>query len=143
MDAPLVVVDIGTAITFDVVEAGVGYRGGVIAPGPDLVTSYLSERTDVLPKVSLRKTDRFIGRHTEEAIQIAAHHGVLGCLREIVEGVRRELKVESLNLVGTGGYAEQYVSDLNCSVSVVPELTLQGIGHLAVLNPDKVGRLRK
>src|SRR5512143_2500805 len=76
--APVVVVDFGTAVTFDVVNRAGSYVGGIIAPGLSAMTDYLHEKTALLPKIRIREVNRVIGRSTEEAMLIGAVHGYRG-----------------------------------------------------------------
>jgi type III pantothenate kinase len=73
--SPAIVVDFGTAVTFDVISAAGDYAGGVIAPGLNAMTDYLHNRTALLPRVSLREPHRAIGRSTVEAMRSGAIHG--------------------------------------------------------------------
>src|SRR5437899_2086157 len=73
--APVVVVDFGTAVTFDVVNRAGDYAGGIIAPGLAAMTDYLHEKTALLPSIKIREIKRVIGKSTEEAMLIGAVHG--------------------------------------------------------------------
>ena len=73
--APAVVVDFGTAVTFDVVNTKGQYVGGIIAPGLSAMTDYLHEKTALLPKIKIREVKAVIGKNTEEAMLIGAVHG--------------------------------------------------------------------
>jgi len=79
--APVVVVDFGTAVTFDVVNAKGNYVGGIIAPGLAAMTNYLHEKTALLPKIKIRDIKTSIGRSTEEAMLIGTVHGYRGLVR--------------------------------------------------------------
>ena len=132
--APGIVIDFGTAVTFDILSADRHYVGGVIAPGLRLMTDYLHERTALLPKVELREPDHAIGRSTEEAILAGAAIGYRGMIRGILDALRRELPAGPLQLVATGGDAGWITAGLGESVVVDADLTLQGlrlVGNLA------------
>src|SRR4051812_23006736 len=73
--APAVVVDFGTAVTFDVVNKRGDYVGGIIAPGLNVMTDYLHEKTALLPRIQIRETSAVIGKNTEQAMLIGAVHG--------------------------------------------------------------------
>ncbi|VVM08126.1 type III pantothenate kinase [Methylacidimicrobium tartarophylax] len=124
---PIVVIDFGTATNFDVVDASGAFCGGVIAPGLDLMTSYLHERTALLPKVRLREPKRGFGRSTVEAICVGAIHGYRGMIRGLLQGIRKELGVEQLTAVATGGHAALVVRGLPEVCGVRPNLTLEGL----------------
>src|SRR5882724_8705432 len=82
--APSVVVDFGTAVTFDVVGAHGDYVGGIIAPGLAAMTDYLHERTALLPKIEIREVRSAIGKSTEQAMLIGAVHGYRGLVRGLI-----------------------------------------------------------
>jgi len=125
--APVLVVDFGTAVTFDVVDARGNYVGGIIAPGLSAMTDYLHEKTALLPRVRIRPVRRFLGRSTEEAMQIGAVHGYRGLVRELIAGLRRELRAPELPVVATGGYAGLMARGLPEIRKVDPLLTLDGL----------------
>jgi len=126
--APGIVIDFGTAVTFDVLSAARCYIGGVIAPGLRLMTDYLHERTALLPKVELREPESAIGKSTDGAILAGAAIGYRGMIRGILRAVRNELPGgESAHIIATGGDAEWIVSGLEERISVDPDLTLHGL----------------
>lgn len=125
--APVIVLDFGTALTLDVVNAQGNYIGGVIAPGLAALTDYLHEKTALLPRVQIRAVRRAIGRSTAEAMRIGAVRGYRGLSRELLAGVRRELGCRRVPLVATGGYARLMATGLPEITAVAPRLTLQGI----------------
>src|SRR5205814_3055404 len=88
--APVVVVDFGTAVTFDVVDRAGNYIGGIIAPGLAAMTDYLHEKTALLPTIRIREIKSVIGRSTEQAMLVGAVHGYRGLIR----GLLLELKQE-------------------------------------------------
>lgn len=125
--APSVVVDFGTAVTFDVVNPSGNYAGGIIAPGLAAMTEYLHEKTALLPKIEIRETKSVIGKSTTEAMLIGAVHGYRGLIRELIHELRGELGVEDLPVVATGGYAKLMARGLPMITAVMPELTLEGL----------------
>ena len=125
--APAVVVDFGTAVTFDVVDARGNYAGGIIAPGLAAMTEYLHEKTALLPKIKIREVTRVIGKNTRQAMLIGAVHGYRGMVRELVGELKRELSCENLPVVATGGYAKLIARKLPEIVAVEPLLTLEGL----------------
>jgi type III pantothenate kinase len=131
---PSVVCDFGTALTFDVLEAGRGYTGGVICPGLPLMFDYLAEKTALLPHVEPAKTEHVVGRNTEEAMQIGARIGYRGMVREILNALREELCEPQLNVVCTGGYAAWIFEEWEVAATVDPFLTLKGVGIIGELN---------
>jgi type III pantothenate kinase len=125
--APVVVVDFGTAVTFDVVNRAGDYAGGIIAPGLAAMTDYLHEKTALLPRIKIREIKTSIGRSTEEAMLIGAVHGYRGLVRELILELKRELKVKRLPVVATGGYAKLIAARLPEISAVEPALTLEGL----------------
>lgn len=125
--APVVIIDFGTAVTFDVVDRRRCYVGGIIAPGLSAMTNYLHEKTALLPPIRIREVRRVIGRNTEEAMLIGAVHGYRGLIRELLGELRRELRCRSLSVVATGGYAALIARRLPEISAVRPKLTLEGL----------------
>lgn len=125
--APVVVVDFGTAVTFDVVNARGDYIGGIIAPGLAAMTDYLHEKTALLPRLRLRAPRSVIGRSTREAMLAGAVIGYRGLIRELLREVRRALGTRRLPVVATGGYAALLARQVPEITAVVPELTLDGL----------------
>jgi type III pantothenate kinase len=125
--APAVVVDFGTAVTFDVVNARGDYAGGIIAPGLAAMTSYLHEKTALLPEIRIREVSSIVGKSTEEAMLIGAVHGYRGLIRELIQKLKRELKCRRLPVVATGGYSNLMATRLPEIAAVDPLLTLKGL----------------
>ena len=125
--APVVVVDFGTAVTFDVVNPKGNYAGGIIAPGLAAMTEYLHEKTALLPKIKIRETKSIIGKSTEHAMLVGAVHGYRGLIRGLIVELKRELKIKNLPVVATGGYAKLIASKLPEISAVKPDLTLEGL----------------
>ncbi len=132
---PAVVVDFGTALTFDIVSPEGSYIGGVIAPGLEAMTDYLHTRTALLPKISLLEPPSVIGKSTRHAMLAGAVHGYRGLVRQILEEIKAELKwKKKLRVVATGGYAELIAAGLPDISLVQPELTLDGLRIIGTLN---------
>src|ERR1041385_900072 len=125
--APAVVVDFGTAVTFDVVNRAGDYVGGIIAPGLAAMTDYLHEKTALLPRIKIREVNSAIGRSTEHAMLVGAVHGYRGLIHGLVMELKRELKSRRLPVVATGGYAKLIASRLPDISAVEPNLTLEGL----------------
>lgn len=132
---PAIVVDFGTAVTFDVVSAGGDYVGGVIAPGLEVMTNYLYQRTALLPKLSLREPPRAIGKTTRDAMMSGAVFGYRGLVREILTQLTAEnFPRRKPHLVATGGYARLIARKLPEIEAVHPNLTLEGLRIVANRN---------
>jgi type III pantothenate kinase len=125
--APVVVVDFGTAVTFDVVNARGNYVGGIIAPGLAAMTDYLHEKTALLPRIKIREIETAIGKSTEQAMLIGAVHGYRGLVRELIGELKRELRAKKLPVVATGGYAKLIAAKMPEISAVAPDLTLEGL----------------
>lgn len=125
--APAVVVDFGTAVTFDVLNPKGNYVGGIIAPGLSAMTEYLHDRTALLPRIKIREVASPIGKSTEEAMLVGAVHGYRGLIRELIQEVKQELGVRRLPVVATGGYAKLIAGKLPAITAVDPLLTLEGL----------------
>ena len=125
--APAIVVDFGTAVTFDVVNQHGNYIGGIIAPGLAAMTDYLHEKTALLPRIKIREVSQEVGKSTKQAMLIGAVHGYRGLVSELIVELRRELKTRRLPVVATGGYAKLIASKLPGITAVEPLLTLEGL----------------
>jgi type III pantothenate kinase len=130
----LIVVDSGTATTFDVIAATGDYLGGVILPGVGASADALASHTAKLPRVDLSKPEAALGRTTIESIQSGLYHGHVGAIRYIVEQLKREVfPTTTPYLFGTGGmfhwFQEERLVD-----QIVPELVLLGLKHAEAIN---------
>jgi type III pantothenate kinase len=124
---PAVVVDFGTAVTFDLVDRRGNYVGGIIAPGLAAMTDYLHEKTALLPRISIREVDAVIGKNTEQAMLIGAVHGYRGLIRQLIRELKQALKARRLPVVATGSDAGLIAARLPEITAVEPLLTLEGL----------------
>lgn len=132
---PAIVVDFGTAATFDVVSARRSYVGGVIAPGLEAMTNFLYQRTALLPKLSLKEPKRAVGRSTIEAMRSGAVFGYRGLVREILGQIRAEqFPRRKVVVVATGGYTRLIAEGLPDISAIHQHLTLEGLRIVANLN---------
>ena len=132
---PAIVVDFGTAVTFDVVSERRTYIGGVIAPGLEAMTRFLYQRTALLPSISLREPRRALGKSTTEAMRSGAVLGYRGLVREILARIRAEqFPRKRVFVAATGGYAQLIAAALPEIDVVHPHLTLEGLRIVANLN---------
>jgi type III pantothenate kinase len=123
---PTVIVDFGTATTFDVVTANAEFVGGVIAPGLNISAEALFARAARLPRVDIRRPDRVIGTNTVVNMQSGIYFGYLG----LVDGILARIRTEVPNLqrvVATGGLASLFAEESEHIDDVDPELTLKGL----------------
>jgi len=130
---PVIVIDMGTATTFDVVSADGDYLGGAIAPGVGIASEALWVRTARLPRVELVRPKQAIGRNTVTAIQSGIVFGYLGLIEGIVVRMRRELSEET-KVIATGGYANVIGPETPVIQEINPDLTLIGLRLIHELN---------
>lgn len=138
---PAIVVDFGTAVTFDVVSARGDYVGGVIAPGLEAMTNFLYQRTALLPKLNLREPGRAIGKTTLGAMMSGAVLGYRGLVHEILARLIAEnFPRKKPRMIATGGYAQLIARKLPEIEAVHPNLTLEGLRLIANRNVPLIGR---
>lgn len=124
--APIIVLDFGTATTFDVVNARGEYVGGVIAPGPAISAEALFERAARLSRVDVRKPAQVVGRNTTESVQSGLYHGYVALIEGLVSRIRAEVGPET-PVIATGGLASTFGGDLPFLAEIDPWLTLEGL----------------
>ena len=125
---PMVVVDFGTATTFDVISSSGEYCGGVICPGVDISAEALFNRAARLPMVAVRKPEALIGRTTVSSMQSGLFYGYVAMVEGILDRLRRELQTDQgLWCVATGGLASAVASETTRIDKVCDELTLIGL----------------
>ncbi|MEC7943501.1 MAG: type III pantothenate kinase [Pseudomonadota bacterium] len=123
---PLIILDFGTATTFDVINADGDYVGGVIAPGINLSVEALHRAAAMLPKVSVTRPQTVIGKHTTPAMQSGVYWGYVGLIEGLVERIRNEYG-EKLRVVATGGLAPMFEPAVDVIQEVDRNLTLRGL----------------
>jgi type III pantothenate kinase len=134
---PLVVVDFGTATTFDVVDGDGAYLGGVIAPGINLSIEALHSAAARLPRIGIGRPQSAIGRNTVAAMQSGIYWGYVGLIEGIVARVRAEYGAP-LKVVATGGLAPLFAEGTMIIEKIDPDITLEGLRLLADRNPAPV-----
>jgi len=123
---PCIVIDFGTATTFDYVTGKGEYGGGVIAPGIGIINDALHENTAKLPKVRIKKTERILAQNTMQSMQSGVFHGYAGLVDHIVEGIKQEVKNKP-KVIATGGFAGLIARDTRSIQELQPFLTLDGL----------------
>lgn len=123
---PLVVVDFGTATTFDVIDVKGNYIGGAIVPGIGISTEALYQRAAKLPRIELTKPKSVIGRNTVHSMQAGIIFGYAGQVDGIVDRISSELGAEP-TVIATGGMAELIASESRTIDTTNPLLTLEGL----------------
>jgi type III pantothenate kinase len=124
--APCIVVDFGTATTFDAINARGEYVGGIITPGITISSDALFERTAKLPRVEIKRPQKIIGSNTVEAMQSGLYHGYAG----LVDGILRKMIDElggSPKVIATGGLAPLIAKGSEFIETVDETLTLEGL----------------
>lgn len=122
----LIIVDLGTATTFDYVTADGSFSGGAIAPGLGISADALVSRTSKLPKVMFSAPPQVIAKNTVHSVQSGIFYGYVGLVDGIVERMRREIQEETL-VVATGGLAGTIAEASRTIDMIEPELTLDGL----------------
>ena len=132
---PAVVIDFGTAVTFDIVSERRTYIGGLIAPGLEAMTNFLYKRTALLPRISLKEPRHAVGKSTIEAMRSGAVFGYRGLVREILARIKAEqFPHKKVYVIATGGYARLIAGRLPEIGVIRPHLTLEGLRIVANLN---------
>ncbi len=130
---PAIVVDFGTATTFDVVDGKGNYAGGVIAPGPNLSVEALYHAAAKLPRIALKRPATVIGRATVPAMQSGVFWGYVG----LVEGIVNRIKAEfgsPMKVITTGGLAPLFADSIPVIEHLDLDLTLRGLLYIHRLN---------
>jgi len=128
---PAIIIDMGTAVTFDIVTGTHGYEGGIIAPGVEVMRRYLHEQTALLPELDESiDVPRTIGKSTVEAMRIGTVIGFGGMIQALLDAVQGELAARGekpAHILTTGGSAALLEKVLRTPHRVVPDLTLRGL----------------
>ncbi|MFN8790176.1 MAG: type III pantothenate kinase [Bdellovibrionales bacterium] len=130
-----IIVDLGTATTFDVLTAEKDYLGGAIIAGLKISMESLESKTAKLPSVEILNVKEALGRTTIESIQSGLYYGHLGAIREIATRLTEEcFQGEKPLIIGTGGFSSLYEKEKIFN-AIVPDLVLKGLLHSLQLNP--------
>jgi type III pantothenate kinase len=136
----MIVVDCGTATTFDVVTSSGDYLGGAILPGVGLSAEVLSSRTAKLPSIEILRPTTALGRTSAESIQSGLYHGHVGAMHRLLKLLAAEAFPEERPVVvGTGGFARMFESE-GIFDEIVPELVLRGLKRAEELNREPTSR---
>ena len=133
---PLLVVDFGTATTFDVVAADGAYVGGVIAPGVNLSLEALHRAAARLPRIGIGRPHKVIGRATVPAMQSGIFWGYIGMIEGLIARISAEFGGPTpMRVIATGGLAPLFSEGTALITRIDPDLTLEGLRMLADRNP--------
>ena len=133
-NSSLIVIDFGTATTFDVVGQDGAYLGGAIAPGINLSIEALHQAAARLPRIGIGRPQAVIGTGTVAAMQSGIYWGYIGLIEGLVTRIRREIG-EPAKIVATGGLAPLFSEGTEIFDRIDPDLTLDGLRLLAERNP--------
>ncbi|MFC3069988.1 type III pantothenate kinase [Phenylobacterium soli] len=133
----LIVIDSGTATTFDVIAADGGFQGGVIAPGINLSMEALHTAAAKLPRVAIQKPQRVVGTDTVGAMQSGVFWGYIGMIEGLVTRIKGEWG-KPLTVVATGGIASLFHGATTAVDHFDPDLTIRGMLEIWRRNKDKV-----
>jgi type III pantothenate kinase len=131
---PLVVIDFGTATTFDVVDKDGAYIGGIIAPGINLSIEALHRAAARLPRIGIGRPQSVIGRATVPAMQSGIFWGYVGMIEGLVARIQAEIQTR-LKVIATGGLAPLLAEGTTVIERIDPDITLDGLRMLAERNP--------
>ncbi len=120
-----IVLDFGTATTFDVIKNGV-YLGGIIAPGVNLSLRTLSSRAVQIPVFTLKKTIKVIGNNTISALRSGFYWGYIGLIENILTMIKKQTKT-SYKIILTGGFASLFKNSIKSQVFVDKDITMKGL----------------
>ncbi len=124
--APAIVLDFGTATTFDVIDARGAYAGGVIAPGINLSLAALEQAAAKLPHIKIEKPRRAIGKDTVSAMQAGIYYGYKGLIEGIIKDITDEMGAAPF-VIATGGLAPLFAENIDVIAQVDQGLTLKGL----------------
>jgi len=123
---PAIVVDFGTATTFDIIDDGHVYRGGVIAPGVRLSVEALAQKAAKLPNVAISKPRKAIGKNTQSAMRSGMYWGYIGMIEKIIDSIKDELGTKPY-VIATGGLAPLYAESTDYIDTVDESLIFKGL----------------
>ena len=132
-DGPLILIDSGTATTFDIVGADHYFEGGIIAPGINLSMRALHEAAAQLPRIAIRRPERVIGTDTVSAMQSGVFWGYVGLIDGLVAQIRRE-DPRPFTVIGTGGVASLFEGSSDTIQHYDADLTIRGLLEIWRLN---------
>ncbi len=120
-----IILDFGTATTFDVVIRNV-YQGGIIAPGINISLETLSKKATLIPSINLKKTQKVIGTNTVSAVRSGFFWGYIGLINNIIELIKKETK-KSFKIIITGGFSSLFKKKLQSKVFIDKDITIKGL----------------
>tara|TARA_A100000164_G_scaffold259933_1_gene231927 strand:- start:184 stop:924 length:741 start_codon:yes stop_codon:yes gene_type:complete len=125
LNSNYIIIDFGTATTFDVVIKNI-YYGGIIAPGINLSIKSLANNASLIPSFSLKKVSKVIGNNTLSALRSGFFWGYTGLINNIIKKIKFETK-KNFKVIATGGYSYLFKSSLDYKVSIDRDITIKGL----------------
>ena len=135
-DGPLIIIDSGTATTFDIVSDDGHFEGGIIAPGINLSMRALHEAAAQLPRIEIKKPDSVIGKNTVSAMQAGVFWGYIGLIDGLVRQIQKE-DGRDFTVIGTGGVASLFDGASETIMHYDSKLTIDGLYEVWRLNRKK------
>lgn len=132
---PLILIDMGTATTISVVDKNKNYIGGMILPGVRISTDSLTSRTSQLPKISMEKPKKLIGKNTIDCMKSGVIYGNASCIDGMIQRINEELG-EKATVVATGGLAKRIMPHCREEVILDDELLLKGLKYIYYKNQE-------
>ena len=132
-----IVLDFGTATTFDVVTKNGNYNGGIIAPGVNLSLKSLSSSADQIPIFSIKRQKKIIGKNTLEALRSGFYWGYVGLINNIILKIEKETK-KKYKIIFTGGYADLFRTSIMRKFTIDKNITIEGIIEIFKENRNKL-----
>ena len=132
-----IIVDFGTATTFDVVKKEGVYDGGVIVPGIDVSIKSINNSTSKLPIIKLKKTKIIIGKNTKEALISGFFWGYSGIISNLIKKIEKSSN-KKYKIIFTGGYSNIFQGIYKSKVTIDKNLTLEGIAEILKMNKKKI-----
>ncbi len=127
--APAIVIDFGTATTFDVLDMGGAYVGGIIAPGLQLSLEALYNAAAKLPRIAVQKPEKIVGNSTVKAMQSGVYWGYIGMIESLLQRIRMEYfeGETEIHVISTGGLGALFAGHFGQQVTYDDDLTLKGL----------------
>tara|TARA_Y100000590_G_C15682306_1_gene1000280 strand:+ start:909 stop:1688 length:780 start_codon:yes stop_codon:yes gene_type:complete len=129
-----IILDFGTATTFDVVTKNGIYKGGIIAPGVNLSLKSLIKAADQIPIFYIKKQKKIIGKNTTEALRSGFYWGYIGLINNIINKIEKETN-KKYKIIFTGGYAELFNTAIKKPFTIDKNITIKGI--IEIYNENK------
>ncbi|MDF1720932.1 MAG: type III pantothenate kinase [Minwuia sp.] len=131
---PAIIVDFGTATTFDIIDGDGNYQGGVIAPGINLSLEALHMAAAKLPRIAVERPDRVIGNDTQSAMLSGVYWGYVGLIEGLISRIREEYGAR-IQVIATGGLAPMFADGTDVIEEIDRDLTMHGLLEISRRNP--------